>query len=174
VASPPITIGPFLNVPAPGSPIRSDWPQQISSYVVVTDGVVQKLRAVNRQTTPLTFASQTIDTVGAFAVGNVTVPTKDHVQVLSIAVTMLLSAGADVDVNLYGPGAVLMRRARVRDTAGHPNGVSVAFSTGAFQAAGASGSNYAVKLTAISGTAAVAALGDASLNYLDITAFPAP
>lgn len=32
-ASPPIIIGPFTNVPAPGSPIRSDWPQDISTYV---------------------------------------------------------------------------------------------------------------------------------------------
>jgi hypothetical protein len=33
MANPPITIGPFANVPAPGSPIRSDWAQQISTYV---------------------------------------------------------------------------------------------------------------------------------------------
>jgi hypothetical protein len=33
MASPPITIGPFDNVPAPGSPIRSNWPQEISQYV---------------------------------------------------------------------------------------------------------------------------------------------
>ena len=31
-ANPPITIGPFANVPAPGSPIRSDWAQQITTY----------------------------------------------------------------------------------------------------------------------------------------------
>lgn len=33
-ATPPVVIGPFPNVPAPGSPIRSDWPQQITHYVV--------------------------------------------------------------------------------------------------------------------------------------------
>ena len=33
MANPPITIGPFNSVPAPGSPIRSDWPQSISQYV---------------------------------------------------------------------------------------------------------------------------------------------
>jgi hypothetical protein len=33
-AAPPTTIGPFANVPAPGSPIRSDWTQQITHYVV--------------------------------------------------------------------------------------------------------------------------------------------
>jgi hypothetical protein len=33
MANPPITIGPFANVPAPGSGIRSDWAQQISTWV---------------------------------------------------------------------------------------------------------------------------------------------
>jgi len=33
MANPPITIGPFDNVPAPGSPIRSDWAQEISQWV---------------------------------------------------------------------------------------------------------------------------------------------
>lgn len=35
MANPPITIGPFNNVPAPGSPIKSDWPQEISAFVNV-------------------------------------------------------------------------------------------------------------------------------------------
>jgi hypothetical protein len=34
MANPPITIGPFTNVPAPGSPIQSAWPQQITTAVV--------------------------------------------------------------------------------------------------------------------------------------------
>lgn len=34
MANPPITIGPFTNVPAPGSPIASNWAQQITQYVV--------------------------------------------------------------------------------------------------------------------------------------------
>jgi hypothetical protein len=33
MANPPIVIGPFANVPAPGSPIRSDWPQQLTTHV---------------------------------------------------------------------------------------------------------------------------------------------
>lgn len=33
MANPPITIGPFDNVPAQGSPIRSNWPQEISTVV---------------------------------------------------------------------------------------------------------------------------------------------
>ena len=34
--NPPVTIGPFTNVPAPGSGVKSDWPQQISTYVTPT------------------------------------------------------------------------------------------------------------------------------------------
>ena len=30
----PITIGPFSNVPSPGDPITSPWPQQLTQYVV--------------------------------------------------------------------------------------------------------------------------------------------
>lgn len=33
MANPPITIGPFTSVPAPGSPIRSPWAQQITNFV---------------------------------------------------------------------------------------------------------------------------------------------
>lgn len=36
MANPPIDIGPFLNVPAPGSAVKSDWPQQITNYVTPT------------------------------------------------------------------------------------------------------------------------------------------
>jgi hypothetical protein len=36
MANPPVTIGPFTNVPAPGSGVKSDWPQQISTYVAPT------------------------------------------------------------------------------------------------------------------------------------------
>lgn len=39
--NPPITIGPFANVPAPGSGVKSDWAQQISQYV--TDHVGELL-----------------------------------------------------------------------------------------------------------------------------------
>lgn len=33
MANPPVTIGPFTSVPAPGSPIVSPWPQQVSTVV---------------------------------------------------------------------------------------------------------------------------------------------
>lgn len=34
--NPPIVIGPFANVPAPGSGVKSDWAQQITNYVLRT------------------------------------------------------------------------------------------------------------------------------------------
>jgi hypothetical protein len=63
MANPPITIGPFDNVPAPGSPIRSDWPQEISNYVVdVGRRVVRSLPLVrtNVQTTPFTLPTDPV------------------------------------------------------------------------------------------------------------------
>lgn len=36
MANPPITIGPFTNVPAPGSGIRSDWAQQASTLITTS------------------------------------------------------------------------------------------------------------------------------------------
>jgi len=38
--NPPIVIGPFTNVPAPGSGVKSDWPQQISHLVGDRHGVI--------------------------------------------------------------------------------------------------------------------------------------
>jgi len=37
--NPPVTIGPFTNVPAPGSGVKSDWAQQITNYVLRTPWV---------------------------------------------------------------------------------------------------------------------------------------
>jgi hypothetical protein len=41
MANPPINIPPFNNVPASGSPIRSDWPQQITNAFVAIDSGVR-------------------------------------------------------------------------------------------------------------------------------------
>ena len=43
--NPPITIGPFANVPAPGSGVKSDWAQQITNYVVPTAWTTLALNA---------------------------------------------------------------------------------------------------------------------------------
>ncbi len=67
-ANPPITIGPFANVPAPGSPIRSDWPQQITNYVVNNDPVYRSKAPrllppvrTQAQTTPFTIPADNLN-----------------------------------------------------------------------------------------------------------------
>lgn len=60
MANPPITIGPFNNVPAPGSPIKSDWAQAITTYVV---GKAAPLHAVVFRTTELTLASGVLTSI---------------------------------------------------------------------------------------------------------------
>lgn len=42
MANPPITIGPFTNVPAPGSPIASAWAQQLTQAFVDDDKVLRQ------------------------------------------------------------------------------------------------------------------------------------
>jgi hypothetical protein len=65
-ANPPTTIGPFSNVPAPGSPIRSDWPQSVSTYI--TNNVLRKDTApAQTVTSPVTFSSSVTTTGSATA-----------------------------------------------------------------------------------------------------------
>ena len=53
MANPPIVIGSFDNVPAPGSPIKSDWPQEISTYVqALPRGLVAQVRQAAPQSVP--------------------------------------------------------------------------------------------------------------------------
>lgn len=84
--APPITIGPFANVPAPGSPIRSDWPQQITNYVYPA---IPNLQA--QAVGPLAWEMEdtvggqgvTIGAWGNFAVGTftVTIPGSFYVMI---------------------------------------------------------------------------------------------
>ena len=54
MANPPIVIGTFDNVPAPGSPIKSDWPQEISTFVqALPRGYVAESANAADQTVPL-------------------------------------------------------------------------------------------------------------------------
>ncbi len=53
MANPPITIGPFNDVPAPGSPIRSSWPQSMSSaFTAMGKGVKVSLPAADTNPSP--------------------------------------------------------------------------------------------------------------------------
>lgn len=66
MANPPITIGPFTNVPAPGSGIRSDWAQQITQHVVDRGGKV--LALVERTTSAGPQPSGTPVAIGGMSV----------------------------------------------------------------------------------------------------------
>lgn len=72
MANPPITIGPFNNVPAPGSPIKSDWPQEIST--VATALAMSLSKADYQNATPTTGAlslSTTPLSIGSIALASV-------------------------------------------------------------------------------------------------------
>jgi hypothetical protein len=68
--NPPITIGPFANVPAPGSGVKSDWAQQISSYVSERHGLsaTHGLHAVaNATIVTVSWNAETFDPDNALA-----------------------------------------------------------------------------------------------------------
>jgi hypothetical protein len=106
MANPPIVIGPFDNVPAPGSPIRSDWTQEITHYVVDLADYIRFLRAqaygARRSTTDITPAD-TWGTVAAVDVNPALAGTwliagtaVLQTTVASVLVTRLRAANADV------------------------------------------------------------------------------
>lgn len=87
-ASPPITIGPFTNVPAPGSPIRSDWAQDISTYVTnylptifVTIATVALSGTIPNSTTPVT-------------IGTVVIPASPYPRTVYVTGSMAVSTAA--------------------------------------------------------------------------------
>lgn len=65
----PVTIGPFDNVPAPGDPITSAWPQEISTYV---NALPRGLIAQQLITTPQSLAAGAawVDIAGLYVVWN--------------------------------------------------------------------------------------------------------
>lgn len=75
MANPPITIGPFTNVPAPGSAIQSAWAQSISTWVSRQRGCLfsQAGQTFNGGTAgTITWGVETFDPDGMGAVGNPT------------------------------------------------------------------------------------------------------
>lgn len=70
MANPPITIGPFANVPAPGSPIRSDWCQDVSTYIA--NNVLRKdIATAQSVASPTTFSSTVVASSLTAATGNI-------------------------------------------------------------------------------------------------------
>lgn len=98
MANPPITIGPFTNVPAPGSPIASAWAQQLTQYAVDLAASLEAQR--NRSW----FATRTSNaTVGADTWGNATTMTiadaKAGTYLIVATAAFDQGAGSGVQVN---------------------------------------------------------------------------
>ena len=79
MATSPITIGPFDNVPAPGSPIASAWAQEITTYVVNSParhavGMFSASQAIaGGGIVTISFTTETYDTDGYHAAGAPTI-----------------------------------------------------------------------------------------------------
>lgn len=138
--NPPVTIGPFTNVPAPGSGVKSDWPQQISQYVVdhATELLYAQITAsVNVPTTANTDAAGvTVINPGNvtyqakpiiiefFAVGVTTPPSAQVLLNLWDSNTDLGRIAQFINPNTTGPGSLLtpvLVRRRLTPTAGAHN-----------------------------------------------------
>lgn len=83
MANPPITIGQFDNVPAPGSPIKSDWAQEISAAVAAAQAPAHGAAEVAL----LPYAG-----VGAKNVMTVAVPAVNYATVMTVTAVMSFAA----------------------------------------------------------------------------------
>jgi hypothetical protein len=147
---------------AAGELIESAWGN-------ATANTIGKLKLAQRYTAGLSLPLVTVDTTGTFISGQLVIPAAAYRRIAVVTVNVLLTATADVDLQLYGIGAVLMRKARRAAIAG--NGSTLALTTQTAIAAGAS-DQYAAKLAAVGGTSQVACLGGSEFNYLDAVVIP--
>jgi hypothetical protein len=120
MANPPITVGPFNNVPAPGSPIRSDWPQSVTAWLGRHGcALVQAGQSVPPATqTDFLWPTETYDTDG-FHTGT------DALVTIPAGMGGLYVFGATVDAggNVNGPTIVsMLLGASVRFAAHLPSG----------------------------------------------------
>jgi hypothetical protein len=90
MANPPITIGSFANVPAPGSPIRSDWAQEISTYV---QALPKGMLVRGTQAGPQSIGTTDTDVTGATATWSGADPTRRYRYTARLLVQKLGVAG---------------------------------------------------------------------------------
>jgi hypothetical protein len=96
-----ITVGPFVNVPAPGDPIRSPWAQQLTRYVVNLPYVYMPsstTMAVNpgaNTTLTLTPAAGFVDPYTMITGGGLVVPT-GYGGLWSVAMSVSLGSHASM------------------------------------------------------------------------------
>lgn len=112
-ANPPITIGPFTNVPAPGSPIRSDWAQQTATVLTnaikrVGVGLNTSSQAIAAGTNPdITWPTEVYDTDNMHVAGaaGVTINTGGlYVVALNITAASAVSANSLCRLVINGTG----------------------------------------------------------------------
>ena len=137
-ANPPVTIGELTDVPAPGSPIASQWAQEVSGRIIHRFGTVAAMNASNlgagasarvgdveyicvavgswARTTPAAYgvagAGGTWTTAGV-VLATISIPASPIVRIASFAYHCLISSvvtGGDLSVKLNG-SAVLNYRA---------------------------------------------------------------
>lgn len=95
MANPPITIGSFTDVPAPGSPIRSDWSQHITHAVAGESLVaIEATGSSNIDATSLNTFSTWLSIV------NVVPPSWARSVVVDVVVQGIQTIVADVDYSL--------------------------------------------------------------------------
>jgi len=121
-ANPPIGIGPFSNVPAPGSPIRSDWCQSISQYVtdVLWDSTMRHMRYMSGVFTTDAFGNIAIPISPALpSFGGAVITESTPEGVASGIVVKILTAGGS-------PGNVFsVKIIRVVDNGGFANAAGI-------------------------------------------------
>ena len=141
MATSPITIGPFDNVPAPGSPIASAWAQEISTYVVNSParhavGMFSASQAIaGGGNVTISFTTETYDTDGYHAAGAPTIIVipagLDGIYVMTLNVTFDANVTNGIYAIIMLPGASVTRAA----FSGAP-GSNIAVTTVAALAAG--------------------------------------
>ena len=172
MANPPITIGPFNNVPAPGSPIASAWAQSIT-----TDYNTKVLVPVHEyKVVPLAGTGMGLGNSVPWSFTAVTIPPRPYPRIVLASVSMVpVMATGDASAfdvwltptaNLFG-GA---RRARVYTAANVNNGATlfVPYSIGP-----GNGGTITPGLMVGVGTGASASLvGGGEMNFLAVTVLP--
>jgi hypothetical protein len=147
---------------AAGELIESAWGN-------ATANTIGKLKSAQRYQAALSFPATVVDTSGGWISGNVTIPSAPYRRLAVITVGALVSSLGEVDLVLYGVGAVMMRK--VRGPAAGGNGTSFTLSSMHSIGAGSS-EQYALKLAAIAATVQVGLAGGSEFNYLDVIVVP--
>jgi hypothetical protein len=158
MANPPITIGPFANVPAPGSPIKSDWPQQVSQFVY--DKRIGNLAVVTGGTDQIISASTYVDVTGATLTFTAVAGRRYRYAFDCNLYPQVYTAGMQAEVSITNPGGGLIVHRSVTIPA---NLSTVAFRVEWVETPGAGSITRKVQASVTGGQLAI--LGSSSRNW---------